>query len=86
MPYLRQPPSDVTGALRQYLTEVAEAINSVPNFSYFTQSSPNGVLFGNPGDRAIYVGSTSTLSREWVKASAPGVASNQSWVQVRILG
>lgn len=86
MPYIRQPPSDLTGALRQYLDEVAKAVNAMPNFSYFTQNSPNGVLFGNPGDRAIYVGSTSTLSREWVKASAPGTISNQSWVQVRIIG
>jgi len=85
MPFVRQPPSEITGAIRQYLSEMAKAINQVPNFSYFTQDSPNGVLFGNPGDRAIYVGSTSTLSREWVKASAPGTTSNVSWVQVRIL-
>ena len=72
--------------MRQYLSEIVAVLNGQPNFSYFTQNSPNGVLFGNPGDRAIYVGSTSTLSREWVKASAPGTISNQSWVQVRILG
>lgn len=85
MPKLRQPPSEISGALLTYLKDVCAAINSIPNYSYFTQNSPNGVLFGNPGDRAIYVGSTSTLSREWVKASAPGTTSNQSWVQVRIL-
>lgn len=82
MPFLRQPPSDLTGSLRQYLSEVAVVLNSIPAFSYFTQDSPNGALFGNPGDRAIYVGSTSTLSREWVKTSAPGTVSNVSWVQL----
>jgi len=85
MPFLRQPPSDLTGALRQYLAEVASVVNGMPAFSYFTQDSPNNNLFGNPGDRAIYVGSTSTLSREWVKTSAPGTVSNVSWVQLRVI-
>lgn len=84
MPELRDPPSAFTGAQLEYLREVARVIRALPQWSYFTQASPNGVLFGAPGDRAVYVGSTSTLSREWVKASEPGVVSATSWVQLRI--
>lgn len=84
MPELRDPPSAFTGAQLEYLREVARAIRGLPQWSYFTQASPNGVLFGATGDRAVYVGSTSTLSREWVKASEPGVVSTTSWVQLRV--
>ena len=85
MPEMRDPPSVFTGAQLEYLREVARVIRSIPQFSYFTQASPNGVLFGQPGDRAIYVGSTSTLTREWVKASDPGVVSATSWVRLGIV-
>lgn len=85
MPEMRDPPSVFTGAQLEYLREMARAIRSIPQFSYFTQDSPNGVLFGQPGDRAIYVGSTSTLTREWVKASDPGVVSATSWVRLGIV-
>lgn len=85
MPAMRDPPSAFTGAQLEYLREMARIIRSIPQFSYFTQDSPNGVLSGQPGDRAIYVGSTSTLSREWVKASDPGVVSTASWVQLEIV-
>lgn len=85
MPEMRDPPSVFTGAQLEYLREVARVIRSIPQFSYFTQASPNGVLFGQPGDRAIYVGSTSTLTREWVKASDPGVVSTTSWVRLGIV-
>lgn len=82
---IRQPDSAFTGAQLEYLREVAKALNAMPQFSYFTQSDPNGVLRGTTGDRATYVGSTSTLTREWVKASDPGVLSNTSWVQLEIV-
>jgi hypothetical protein len=85
MPFLRQPDSAFSGAQLEYLREVARVINAMPQFSYFTQASPNGVLQGAPGDRAIYIGSTSTLSREWVKASDPGVVSTTSWVQLGVV-
>lgn len=86
MPELRDPPSSFTGSQLEYLREVARVIRAMPQFSFFTQASPEGVLVGTTGDRAIYVGSTSTLSREWVKASTPGVVSATSWVQLRIQG
>ncbi len=85
MPDIRDPDSSFTGGQLQYLREVAEVIRSIPNFSYFTQDTPNGVLEANPGDRAIYIGSTSTLSREWVNAADPGGSSVSSWVQVSIV-
>lgn len=84
MPDLRDPPSAFTGAQLEYLREVARVVRSLPQWSYFTQASPEGVLTGTTGDRAVYVGSTSTLSREWVKASTPGVVSATSWVQLRV--
>lgn len=84
MPDLRDPDSAFSGAQLQYLRDMAAAIRSIPTFSFFTQASPNGALQGRAGDRATYIGSTSTLSREWVNANAPGTVSNQSWVLVRI--
>lgn len=86
MPAMRDPPSSFTGSQLEYLREMARVIRSIPQWSYFTEASPENVLFGVTGDRAVYVGSTSTLSREWVKASEPGVVSATSWVQVRIQG
>lgn len=82
---IRDPSSAFSGGQLEYTREVARTFKAMPQFSYFTQSDPNGVLFGTTGDLAIYVGATSTLTRLWTKASDPGVVSNQSWVQVRII-
>lgn len=82
---IRDPSSAFSGEQLRFMRDVVAVLRAMPQFSYFTEVTPNGVLFGNPGDRATYVGSTSTLSREWVKASEPGVVSATSWVQVRIL-
>ncbi len=82
---IRDPSSAFSGAQLEYMREVARVLRATPQFSSFTQSDPNGVLFGHTGDLAIYVGSTSTLTRLWTKASDPGVVSNQSWVQVGIV-
>lgn len=82
---IRDPSSAFSGEQLRFMRDVVGVLRAIPQFSYFTQASPNGVLFGNPGDLAIYVGSTSTLSRLWTKASDPGVVSNQSWVQIGIV-
>lgn len=84
MPQMREPGSAFTGEQLQYLREMAAVIRTIPQFSTFTQATPNGVLYGVTGDRATYLGSTSTLSREWVNANDPGVTSNVSWVQLGI--
>lgn len=83
---IRDPTSAFTGEQLRFMRDVVAVLRQMPQFSTFTQSTPNGVLFGQTGDRATYLGSTSTLSREWVKASDPGVVSNQSWVLVEITG
>lgn len=85
MPQLPDPPSAFTGAQLAYLREVARVVRSLPQWSYFTASDPNGVLIGTTGDRAVYVGSVSTLNREWVKTSDPGVVSTASWAQLGLV-
>ena len=70
MPSFPQPPSQITGAMAQYLRQISQALNSIPNFSYFTQQTPNGNVLGVNGDFAIYNGSTSTVSHFWINQSA----------------
>lgn len=87
MPFLPNPPSGVTGPLRDYLESVAKAINGLPTWSYASLSDPNSVITGFKGDWFENIGSGSTWSRTWHKIGPDNqTASTQSWVLVRILG
>ena len=70
MPKFPQPPSRVTGEMADYLRRISTTLNKLPNFSFFTQQTPNGTVLGVNGDFAIYNGSTSTVSHVWVNQSA----------------
>ena len=78
------PPSNISGALGDYLREVARAINDIPNFSVFSGTSPNSLVTGYPGDWAIKLTSSSTDSRAWLKGGASRTASTTGWVVIRI--
>jgi len=84
MPEMRDPTSEFTGAQLEYMRYVARTVRAIPNHSYTTQATPEGKIFGQAGDRVTYIGSTSTLSREWVNANTPGVVSTNSWVQLQV--
>jgi hypothetical protein len=88
MPFRRivqDPPSGITGTLREYLTEISRAINDRPVMSYFSGTSPNSVVSGYAGDIAINLGSASTSTRVWVLSGAPSTVTNQGWVRMAIL-
>ena len=70
MPKFPQPPSRVTGEMADYLRRISTTLNKLPNFSFFTQQTPNGFVLGVNGDFAVYNGSTSTVSHIWVNQSA----------------
>jgi hypothetical protein len=84
VPDVQDPGSYFTGAQREYLQGLAAVIRAIPNHSYTTLATPEGAIFGQAGDRVTYIGSTSTLSREWVNANTPGVVSTNSWVQLQV--
>lgn len=79
------PPSSLTGPISDYCRAITAAFQRIPQVSYFTAASPNGVVQGVTGDQAIYVGSTSTQTCLWIKASTPRVVSATSWVKVGIV-
>ena len=87
MPFLPDPPSDVTGPLLNYLRQVARAINRQPTWSYASLSDPNSTITGRKGDWFENLGSGSTWSRVWHKTGPDnGTASTVSWVLIRIAG
>jgi len=73
-----------------WLRQLWQAVDGMPQMSYFTGSTPNSTVTGMPGDVAISLGgnvaSASTQSRMWMKAGVPGQASKTDWVQLRTLG
>lgn len=80
------PPSSITGSFRVWLTQVADAINQQPTFSRFSAAgNPNSNVSGQLGDWCLNMGSTSTMSRFWIKIGPETGISNTSWVLVRIL-
>lgn len=83
MPRITQPPSIYTGSQAQHQRTVVDALNGIPQFSYFTQTDPNNVLQGFSGDFAISLNSTVT-SRVWVNNSAQ--STNPSFVSWGLLG
>ncbi len=80
------PPLGTPAPLVSYLQVLADAINRMPRFSYFSGSTPAASnLSGLPGDVAINMGSASTSSRVWVKGSNNTIPNTTGWVVVRIL-
>lgn len=80
---LRLPPSDVTGALGEWLQDLWRTVNNTPTASYFSGTNPNTSGFtGQPGDLLVNVGSASTSTRLWQMGGAS--VSTNSWVAVRI--
>ena len=76
-------PSSITGPVRRVLQDLADAVNGLPQFSFFSGTSPNSVLTGSAGAFAINVGSASTESRVWINTST-SAASTSGWVILRI--
>ena len=83
---ITDPPSSFTGAARLWLTQLADAVNQMPTFSRFSASgTPNSYLSGQCGDFALNMGSSSSMSRLWIKIGPETGISTTSWVAVRIL-
>ncbi len=78
------PPSDVTGALGDYLLVLWRAINDSPTLSYFSGSTPNSVITGLPGDLAVNVGSASTSTRLWQMGGSVAQPSTTGWNPLHI--
>lgn len=85
MPTLPPPPSDVTGPLGAYLEILWHTLQGLPNASYFSGATPNGVVLGVPGDLAMNIGSASTDSRLWVHGGGLRQPSTTGWVVLRTL-
>lgn len=80
------PPPEVKGQLREYLERMADALNALPQVSFFSGTTPNSSLTGTTGHLAINLGSASTQSRLWVNTAQPtSTATTTGWVVVRIL-
>lgn len=81
-----EPPSGVTGELREYLQRVAQSLRAQPTWSFASLANPNSAVTGKVGDWFINIGSASTLSRVWTKAGPDGGTYSQvSWVVLRVL-
>ena len=78
------PPSDITGVLGNYLRDIWRYIESQPQLSTFSGTTPNGAVLGSPGDLTINLGSASTDTRAWIKGGATRSWSNTGWLTVRI--
>ncbi len=77
-------PSSITGDLFFYLTEMAKAVNGVPQVSYFSAATPNSQVTGLTGDLAINLVSGSTDSRVWVLGGNNlSVLTTLGWVVLR---
>ncbi len=78
------PPSVVTGAVREWMASIANALNAMPNFSYFTQNTPEGNVLGVNGDVAIYNGSMQIwLGKQYLgQSDKSSVPSTHSWALV----
>ena len=76
----------MTGPLGAWLFELWKHLESQPNLSLFSGTSPNSVLTGLSGDVAVNVGSASTDSRLWVLGGGQRSAlTTQGWVVIRTL-
>jgi hypothetical protein len=84
---LPDPPSAITGPLRDYLNVIVRALRPLPNWSTGSDADPNSSVTGKVGDYFTNIGSGSTLSRTWQKAGPDnGTLSTTSWVLMRIVG
>ena len=80
------PPSGISGPLREYLQLVAKTFRTQPTWSLASLNDPNSRITGKVGDVFVNIGSASTLTRTWHKAGPDnGTLSTTSWVMVRIL-
>lgn len=85
MPNLPLPPSQLTGDTGDYFHLLWRTLNSMPNISAFSGTSPNSVVTGMPGDMAINIGSASTSSRLWIMGGSARQPSTTGWAVVRVL-
>ena len=87
MQQIPQPPSGITGVIRDYLEVIRKAINNQPTWSYASLSNPNSTVVGKLGDKFFNTGSASTMSREWTKMGPDNGTSysSVSWVLTRII-
>lgn len=77
-------PSGFTGAQADYLVQLANAINALPAFSFFSGLTPESVVTGVACDIAFAPFSQSTGSLFFVKWGSPTAASKVSWCKVSV--
>lgn len=74
---VRQPPRVDDRQLADWMREVTDAINVLPNMSIIsTSNGPNSAYTGNSGDIAVDIGSSATTF--WVKRIGDGSMSGWS--------
>ena len=82
---ISQPPSSFTGPLAEWARTITNIIQGIPQFSYGTHPTPEGIINGSTGDFYVAQPSTSTLTCLWTKSSAPGLVSTTSWVKIGVV-
>lgn len=81
---IRAVPSAVTGDLYFWLSDLAKAVNGIPQVSYFSAPTPNSVVTGLTGDLAVNLVSGSTDTRVWVMGGNNlSVLTTLGWVTLR---
>lgn len=78
---MRQPPSSITGELRNWLQDLVREINAIPTMSYFSGPFPSTVT-GVRGDLAVNTGSASNTSILFVHYGSRTIPDRTSWNSV----
>lgn len=77
-------PSGFTGAQAEWLTRLAEVVNAMPVFSYFSGTTPESVITGVAGNFALNLYSANTATMIFYKGGSPVTASKVSWYKVSL--
>lgn len=81
---IRPVPSAFTGEQAVYLREVVDLLNRVPNFSFFSGTTPESNITGVAGNFAINPFSTTTNNFLFVKWGSAVTASKVSWAKISL--
>ena len=77
-------PSGFTGAQADYLVTLANAVNRMPTFSFFSGTTPESVITGIAGDFALNLYSANTATMIFYKGGSPVTASKVSWYKLSL--
>lgn len=74
------PPSNISGPLQTYLTDLVQALNSIPQISYFSGTDPitSGVT-GVASNMVVNISPQSNVSRLWIHDGSAINPDTSSW-------